>query len=112
MRWEQSATKENPGIWLTHDTWVKGHCVYLWRDGEEVFYVGRGIKNRPWAYHKRTPAEIRRRQAGSRFSVEVLKEGLTKQESVQLELEMISRYTPDCNMFCPFVVRQWTHLHT
>lgn len=75
----------------------KRFCVYLHRrkDNGDVFYVGHGTKRRVKAACKYTRSKawlLTVEQAGG-FLCEVYKDGLTKQEAIDLEPKVASDYT-------------------
>lgn len=75
----------------------KRYCVYLHRrkDNNEVFYVGHGTERRPRASCKYTRSKmwLRAVETAGGFIPEIYKDGLTKQEAIELEVIVASEYS-------------------
>lgn len=67
------------------------YCVYIHKTvNDEIFYVGSGSLTRPYETQGRLPSWWEK--AGNNYSIEIIKTGLTKNESYQLERELILKY--------------------
>lgn len=72
---------------------TKKYCVYIHKkktDGE-VFYVGKGIETRPYNTKHRSDWWIRIEKKYGR-DVEIITDGLTNDEAIQLEIKTIAKY--------------------
>lgn len=72
----------------------KKYCVYLHKVFDVVFYVGHGNHRRPYARCKYTRSTIwvNFTTRNPNYEIEVVATGLTKQEAITLEYELIGKY--------------------
>lgn len=68
----------------------KGHYVYLWKDGQTVFYVGMGVNRRAWNRHHDYIEE--RRLKSEAFSIWIIRHNLTKKQAHMIERYYHGRY--------------------
>lgn len=70
---------------------VTGYYVYLWKDRDEVFYVGLGKGRRAWNSHN-ADLDRYRQFCGVNFSVTIIRDGLTKVEAKVLKAKYKEQY--------------------
>jgi hypothetical protein len=79
----------------------KGHYVYIAKTGGEIVYIGSGKEQRYMhCIDGRSSNYDLNRLHFSKYKVEVeiFKEGLTKREALDLELSLIRKHNPICNI--------------
>lgn len=87
---EYTLTPKVKAITENAPTKVTGYYVYLWKDRDEVFYVGLGKGRRAWNSHN---ADLDRyRQFCTDFSVAIVRDGLTKVEAKVLKAHYKEKY--------------------
>lgn len=80
----------------------KDYYVYIHRraDDGNVFYVGKGTAGRAWQRGGKRNEHWKRTAAKHGFTVELVHTGLTNEQSIKKEMELIAHYGIDnlCNM--------------
>lgn len=70
------------------------YCVYLHRrkDNNEIFYAGQGTLKRPYCATRKLKAWNKVVKEAGGFIVEIIKDSLSKEDALKLEIEMIQQY--------------------
>ncbi len=80
---------------------ARGCYVYAWIDGGQLFYIGMGHGSRAFDMHHKSgkiyPCEVRRRLAGDRFKVAIIRDNLTTDGASLVEATLINFLRPECN---------------
>ena len=79
------------------------HCVYLYRDIDgKVFYVGKGLKCRPYDFIERRKASLALKLLSLEFinhnPIEIIKDKMLGKDADKLERELIAKYAPQMNI--------------
>jgi hypothetical protein len=74
------------------------YSVYAHKIGDVVFYVGCGVKERPWNTKNRSSHWYKLTQANPDFTVEILSEHDNRREALEAEKRAIKHFKPKANI--------------
>ena len=69
---------------------------HKFEDTQEVFYIGKGCKNR--AYSKYRSKKWKEETRGRQYTVSIIQDNLTEDQAYELEKELVEKHKPVCNI--------------